>query len=78
MAAISSPIPGLTVEQYSTLVEYFSKSGEPLKVASEESLPTINMASKMNNLKPWIIDSGATEHITCDNMLLENQTGCGT
>ncbi|KAG6406521.1 hypothetical protein SASPL_134125 [Salvia splendens] len=78
MAAGSSPLSGITIEQYSKLVEHFSKSGDTSQVAREENPTSANMAGKINNLNSWIIDSGATEHITCDSMLLENQTSCGT
>lgn len=78
MAAGSSPLPGIATEQYSKLVEYFSKSGDTSQVAREENPTSVNMAGNINNLNSWIIDPGATEHITCDSMLLENETSCGT
>lgn len=32
----------------------------------------INMAGKIDYIKHWVIDSGATEHITCDGNTLES------
>lgn len=78
MAAGTSPIPGITADQYSKLVDYFSKAEGVSMAVQEDTSPTIDMAGKINSLKHWIIDSGATEHITCDGTMLKNQTGIGS
>ncbi|KAL0303370.1 UNVERIFIED_CONTAM: hypothetical protein Sradi_6205100 [Sesamum radiatum] len=42
---------------------------------SNQTPPIANMVGKINFGKPWIIDSGATEHITCNGELLEEKQG---
>lgn len=64
----SSPVPGLTQEQFSNLEQYFSSSGEVPKLPES---PNINMIGKNAFIKPKLIDSGATKHITCDGKVLE-------
>ncbi|KAJ0947137.1 hypothetical protein HanRHA438_Chr01g0011821 [Helianthus annuus] len=54
-----SPIPGLTQENYQTLLKQFSSSGN---VDTTKSFA--NMASKTDEVGEWIIDSGCTEYIT--------------
>lgn len=50
----ASPIPGLTMEQYSRLVKLVGEDNNQAPVA--------NMSGKLNFNTPWIIDSGATDH----------------
>lgn len=73
------PISGISAEQYAKLVQYFSgQNSEGSQVVKAESLPTVSMAGKLNIMKSWVIDSGATQHITCNRDILENQTTMGT
>ncbi|KAL6564318.1 hypothetical protein OROMI_015768 [Orobanche minor] len=58
--ADDSPIPGLSAANFNKLVHFFNKQ------PGSENPPTANMAGKMHNTTSWIIDSGASEHITCD------------
>ncbi|KAL0399838.1 UNVERIFIED_CONTAM: Copia protein [Sesamum radiatum] len=69
-----SPIPGLTQAQYNRLVQYLSHEDNTSKMTNQTP-PIANMAGKINFGKPWIIDSGATEHITCNGELLEEKQG---
>ncbi|KAJ9540324.1 hypothetical protein OSB04_026830 [Centaurea solstitialis] len=73
----SSPIPGLSVDQYTKLVEYFGGTSDTSNAEHVDTLPTANMAGKATSLNTWIIDSGASEHITFDGAILENQTRSG-
>lgn len=57
-----SPIPGLSVEQYKKL----------MKQLNDNPKPEINMAGKIDFCQPWVIDSGATEHIACNDSVLTN------
>ena len=66
----SSPIPGLTNEQYEVFVKHFADSN---KASKEETQPAANMAGKLNQDRDWVVDSGATEHITYKTDLLENK-----
>ncbi|KAD6454783.1 hypothetical protein E3N88_09489 [Mikania micrantha] len=64
---VSSPVPGLTDEQY----------GQFLKLVSGDKEATshiANMAGTLNVDGNWAMDSGATEHMTYDKELLENFT----
>ncbi|KAI3736523.1 hypothetical protein L2E82_26344 [Cichorium intybus] len=69
----SSPVPGLTNEQYQMFVKHFSGTniGE-----TKSNDPNVNMAGKSNKNKPWVVDSGATEHMTNDRSLLKNTLNC--
>ncbi|KAK1440796.1 hypothetical protein QVD17_06628 [Tagetes erecta] len=57
----SSPIPGLSSEQYQALISHLAGKGSTLQ---NESQPEANMAGKTDQGNDWIIDSGCTEHIT--------------
>ncbi|KAK9050950.1 hypothetical protein SSX86_027575 [Deinandra increscens subsp. villosa] len=74
-----SPIPGLTGEQYQllNLLTCSEKGTKP------DSWPIANMAStfpvahttsSIKRRSNWIVDSGATDHITCKASILENHT----
>ncbi|XP_020229072.1 uncharacterized protein LOC109810097 [Cajanus cajan] len=63
------PIPGLSMQQYERLMQQLKGDAE-LVVTILQSKPNMNMASKIIFTKPWVIDSGATAHITCDSALL--------
>lgn len=71
----SSPIPGLTNEQYGKFLEFFHSENE--RSMPPVDAPIANMAGKLPFTRPWVIDSGATEHITCDDKILSNQTTTG-
>ncbi|GKC43676.1 retrovirus-related pol polyprotein from transposon TNT 1-94 [Tanacetum coccineum] len=67
----SSPIPGLTNEQYESFLKHFSEMGSSGKKANASKA---YMTGKANNDDDWVIDSGSTEHITHDASILENKT----
>ncbi|KAK2996941.1 hypothetical protein RJ639_024875 [Escallonia herrerae] len=58
---IQSPIPGLTAAQHQQLIALLG--GSSVNTGSAPN-PTANFAGKERI--PWIIDTGATNHITCD------------
>lgn len=58
------PIPGMTEEQYASFLKLFEGSKVEPVVA--------NMAGRMKVDEGWVVDSGATEHITCKGHLLQN------
>ncbi|KAI3681211.1 hypothetical protein L6452_35996 [Arctium lappa] len=66
----SRPIPGLTDEQYQLFVKHFR---EETKVTSNEASPVVNMAGRIEPHNGWVVDSGATEHITHKSDFLENE-----
>ena len=45
------------------VAQYFQ---EQAKTNDNKGLPKVNMEGKLIPNRPWIIDSGATEHITCE------------
>ncbi|KAK9062516.1 hypothetical protein SSX86_019703 [Deinandra increscens subsp. villosa] len=59
-----SPIPGLTDEQYQQFLKHSNAS---------DAQPMANMACKSNLDCDWLVDSGATEHVTHQASLLENE-----
>lgn len=65
----ASPIPGLSNEQYQKLMKHFAKEG-----SKDNTTPTVNMVGKVEINDAWLIDSGATEHITYKHELLNNRT----
>ncbi|CAM8942689.1 unnamed protein product [Rhodiola kirilowii] len=69
----NSPIPGLTHMQYERLLQCLNQENNLLEKISEGTSSKANMAGKIKLFKPWIIDSGATEHIACDDSLLTDQ-----
>lgn len=66
-----SPIPGLTKEQYEIFLKNFSKTRS---VNKDETRPVANITSKYVNDDEWVVDSGATDHITHRIDILENRT----
>ena len=77
------PVPGLTHEQFNCLVQYLSADQEATKqmtssVVKPVSTPVANMAGKKQYDKLWVIDSGATEHITCEDNLQEEGVYLGS
>lgn len=60
--AEQSLIAGLMVVQYQKFVKHFAKEEGNVR---NNTTPTINMAGKLDQKNVWVIDSGATEHITC-------------
>lgn len=72
-----SPIPGLSIQQYERLMQQLQMDVEPA-IAAQSTKPSVNMAGKtlagINSFNsPWIIDTGATEHITCDQNELQER-----
>ncbi|PWA74906.1 GAG-pre-integrase domain, Gag-polypeptide of LTR copia-type [Artemisia annua] len=66
----TSPIPGLTNEDYQYFLKYFSGTGN-----GEGAKPVANMAHKEDEEGEWILDSGCTEYITClSNALVNKKT----
>ncbi|MFS7957032.1 putative RNA-directed DNA polymerase [Helianthus anomalus] len=66
------PMPGLTKDQYQVLLKHFADNEN----STMDSTPrTANMAGKSNHTDDWIIDSGATEHITHEIKTLKIKTG---
>ncbi|KAJ0580529.1 putative RNA-directed DNA polymerase [Helianthus annuus] len=57
----SSPIPGLTDDQYQLLLKQFGATGI---TPDDQKPPVANMAGKIYDKNNWVVDSGATEHIT--------------
>nr|KAJ0188860.1 hypothetical protein LSAT_V11C900465450 [Lactuca sativa] len=56
-----SPIPGQTDEQYNLFTEHFK---EGLDMTNNYKQPMANMAGRNDIFDGWIVDSGATEHMT--------------
>ncbi|GJT70187.1 putative RNA-directed DNA polymerase [Tanacetum coccineum] len=67
----SSPIPGLTNEQYESFLKHFSEMGSSGK---KDNASKAYMTDKGNNDDYWVIDLGSTKHITHDASILENNT----
>nr|KAJ0216060.1 hypothetical protein LSAT_V11C300142130 [Lactuca sativa] len=63
----TSPISGLSSEQYQKLIKHFSK-----EEISDNEVPKVNMVGKVELDDAWIVDSGATEDITCNKGLFTN------
>ncbi|KAJ9542449.1 LOW QUALITY PROTEIN: hypothetical protein OSB04_028955 [Centaurea solstitialis] len=70
----SSPIPGLTREQYQTFLLTFA--GENNK-NRDDTPRKANIAGKREGDDEWAVDSGATEHITYDPDFLNGETKIG-
>ena len=60
------PVPGLSNEQYQMLIKHLSIENSKVKDDA-----CANMAGK--NSRSWIVDTGATEHMTHDVTLLDNK-----
>ncbi|XP_076928722.1 uncharacterized protein LOC143592775 [Bidens hawaiensis] len=68
----ASPISGMTPAQYQKFVEFFGNKTSMNN--KEENVDEANMAGTAGKEGKWVIDSGATEHITCDDTMLKNKT----
>ncbi|GKC15713.1 putative RNA-directed DNA polymerase [Tanacetum coccineum] len=64
----TSPIPGLTNEDYQYFLKHFSGTGN-----SKGTRPVANMAYKEDEEGEWIFDSGYTEYITYLSNILVNK-----
>ncbi|KAJ9542625.1 hypothetical protein OSB04_029131 [Centaurea solstitialis] len=64
----TSPIPGLTNENYQLFLKHFSGAGN-----NDGTKPVANMAYKENEEGEWILDSGCTEYITHLSDILVNK-----
>lgn len=56
----------LTVEQYQRLIQFLGTEN-----STKIMTPAANMAGKLDLAKTWVVDLGATEHITSDSTVLE-------
>ncbi|KAM0044971.1 putative RNA-directed DNA polymerase [Helianthus debilis subsp. tardiflorus] len=66
-----SPIPGLTDEQYSMFLKFFGGS-------KEQTPPQANIAGTFGDNNDWgAMDSGATEHMFCEEEGLETRSLIG-
>ncbi|OMO75305.1 Integrase, catalytic core [Corchorus capsularis] len=63
-------IPGLTQAQLAKLVQFLNVDGESSKQTQRSTTSAVNMAGKIETDKSWVIDSGATDHITNNGELL--------
>ncbi|PWA82672.1 GAG-pre-integrase domain, Gag-polypeptide of LTR copia-type [Artemisia annua] len=68
--AEKSPIAGLSDSQYQQFLKFF---GNKEGANAEESGPKANLAGNIDKEGKWIVDSGATEHITHNDSLLKNK-----
>ncbi|GJV18627.1 putative RNA-directed DNA polymerase [Tanacetum coccineum] len=66
----TSPIPGLTNEDYQYFLKHFSRTGN-----SKGTRPIANMAHKEDEEGEWIFNSGCTEYITYLSNILVNRKG---
>ena len=66
----TSKMPELTDEQYQQVMKLF---GGKLNATKEQEPPIANMAGNINHKGKWVVDSGATEHITYNDTMLENK-----
>ncbi|GJZ87017.1 putative RNA-directed DNA polymerase [Tanacetum coccineum] len=64
----TSPIPGLTNEDYQYFLKHFSGTGN-----SKGTRPVANIAHKEDKEGEWIFDSGCTEYITYLSNILVNK-----
>lgn len=58
-----NPIPGLTDEHYRLFVAHFR----------EDEAPKANLAGRTNTYDGWVVESGATEHITHRSDFFDNR-----
>ncbi|KAJ0845011.1 putative RNA-directed DNA polymerase [Helianthus annuus] len=65
-----SPIPGMTAVQYQQFIQFFGKKEG---VDKEDTTPMANMAGNIGEEGDWVVDSGATEHISYDEAILKNK-----
>nr|XP_043616230.1 uncharacterized protein LOC122588162 [Erigeron canadensis] len=66
-------VTGLTDDQYETLLKHFTEAGDK---DAGEGIRKANMVGKVNALSTksddWIVDSGSTDYIVCNENYLEN------
>lgn len=67
-AVDDSPIPGLNNQQFEGLLKYIKDQKEGS--CSNQGKAAVNMAGNIQSFKPWILDSGASEHITNNECLI--------
>nr|GEX77835.1 putative reverse transcriptase, RNA-dependent DNA polymerase, Gag-polypeptide of LTR copia-type [Tanacetum cinerariifolium] len=67
----ASLMPGLTKEQYHSFLKHFAEND-----VKDDSVQMANMAGKKGWDNDWVVDSGFTEHITHDEIILNNKIVC--
>ena len=60
---------GLTVQQLERLLHQLKPNVESTS-GTQQGGPSANMAGNFRFREPWVVDFGATEHITCDERQL--------
>lgn len=73
----TSPMPGLTGEQYQQFLNLFARGAKTnaSPAANMASVgPTANTTGNYDKRNSWIVDSGATDHVTHMASILENRT----
>ncbi|CAH9077967.1 unnamed protein product [Cuscuta europaea] len=69
---------GLSANQLEELAQYMKQKFVDQSVDQSSSSTTrANMAATPSHVYPWIIDSGATEHITCEGLTLDEADWSG-
>nr|GLL21846.1 uncharacterized protein LOC109166102 [Ipomoea trifida] len=63
---------GLTQAQLTKLAQLLNTDEDKLRPVETMEKSSCNMAGKINGKNLWVIDSGATDHIVCDDSLLNN------
>ncbi|KAJ0951185.1 putative RNA-directed DNA polymerase [Helianthus annuus] len=66
----TSPIPGLTKEQYDSFLKHFKGGADTNNEGNER---VANMTGRLVDEDDWVVDSGATEHTTYLNDILSNK-----
>nr|GEU92583.1 hypothetical protein [Tanacetum cinerariifolium] len=67
----ASLMPGLTKEQYHSFFKHFAQND-----VKDGSVRMANMEGKRGWDNDWAVDSGSTEHITHDEIILNNKIVC--
>lgn len=67
----SSPIPGLSKEQHELFLETFKQDKDNQRIKKPR---VANLTGKQEDDDEWVVDSGATEHITYNLNCLYNRT----
>ncbi|XP_019170537.1 PREDICTED: uncharacterized protein LOC109166102 [Ipomoea nil] len=65
-----NPLQSLTQAQLTKLAHFLNTDGDKLRPVETNEKSSCNMAGKINSKNLWVIDSGATDHIVCDDSLL--------
>nr|GMD22766.1 Integrase, catalytic core [Ipomoea batatas] len=65
-------LQGLTQAQLTKLAQLLNTDEDKLRPVETMEKSSCNMAGKINGKNLWVIDSGATDHIFCDDSLLNN------